>query len=93
MLHVHRKPHYLYRVAKNGTTLVRPTAATIQDKIKRISLERFHGLREYRLGYNFHAIFKYSLQISSVIRHSGQNTNWASKWDNFTFFSQGNTSI
>ena len=32
--------------AKNGTTLVRPTTATIQDKIKQTSLKCSHSSRE-----------------------------------------------
>jgi len=43
------------------TSLGRPKAATVEDKIKRISR------------------YKYSLQISSVIPKSEQNTSRASK--------------
>ena len=52
---------------KNETTSVRPTAATVQDTIKRILLKCSQSLREYRLGCNFYVVVKYSLQISSVL--------------------------
>ena len=57
-----------YRVGqKNETTLVRPTVATVQDKIKRIALKCSQSLREQRLGCNFYVVVKYSLQISFVL--------------------------
>ena len=34
-------------------TLARPTAATVQDKIRRISLECSYSLRQWRFGCNF----------------------------------------
>ena len=80
-----RQKSYIQDGPKNEITLVRPIAATVQDKIKRISLKCFQRLRKYRLGYNFCAVVKYSLQISSVILLHGHNTSWASKNENFTF--------